>query len=136
MSETKFTPGPWFLEQRGADSSASPPPGFSLPGIAVFATALDGHDIRTRYSDDNFICGMWSVVSDEDRANARLIAAAPELYEALSELVTLKAMKARAMSRMRDDKTDADELAEYDRRKPLAWEAALAALSKAQPEGK
>lgn len=60
--ETKFTPGPWRL------------------------TMEDGrHPIVQRGTEGGFqVCGM----SDEkEDADAHLIAAAPDLYEALSEMV-------------------------------------------------
>jgi hypothetical protein len=63
---------------------------------------------------------VMSFPDDGDcNANAALIAAAPELYEALKELVELKAM------------SDANgPRAVYEERKPIAWENARAALSR------
>ena len=124
MGET-FTPGPWYLQSHGSD--ASPPPGFSLPGVAVFATALDGHDIKTRYSDDNFICGMWSVISDEDRANAALIAAAPDLYEALTKAA--ETFRVYERLHLAKDTPEGIEKAKANARHAEMCEAALASVS-------
>ena len=75
MSESKFTPGEW---------------------TACFAhdgkgTIFSWHVTGAKHGSTHPICGLRSVSpemrsSEEDRANARLIAAAPELYEALRKL--------------------------------------------------
>ncbi len=54
MSDTKFTPGPWHV--------------------------ANGVQIR---SQQDQIAKVWMMRNGEGNANARLIAAAPELYEAL-----------------------------------------------------
>lgn len=64
MSETKFTPGPWVADMRGNQSPAS------IDSIERFGIAAVGEPGQ---------------LSEEDRANARLITAAPELFEACSE---------------------------------------------------
>ena len=71
MDNTKHTPGPWtFNEKTDCIQSEHPDHRFSL--IAKVAT---GEDIR------------------EEHANARLIAAAPEMYEALKNaLNTIRAL--------------------------------------------
>lgn len=62
MSETKWTPGPW--EDRYQSSHR------------MRVVADNGHAT---------IChmGLWTVDYDEQLANMRLIAAAPDMYEAL-----------------------------------------------------
>jgi len=66
MSEPKFTPGPWG----NVDFALSNEIGtLKNPLIAV---------VQSRHCDS----------PDELRANAHLIAAAPDLYEALEELLT------------------------------------------------
>lgn len=73
-SETKFTPGPWEI---GC--------GFGLYGVRIDASdrAICGVSGVTRqvYNRDGSPAG--EVDMPEGWANARLIAAAPELYEAL-----------------------------------------------------
>ena len=90
-TETKWTPGPWKVLPRGDLTSK-----FTIP---VFATVGDG-----------VVCSIVHTYTAEprDRANARLIAAAPDLYEALAGL-----------------------LAQYDLHDP----AAEAALARARGEG-
>jgi hypothetical protein len=63
-TEPKHTPGPWV----------SKPTASLGPQYAVY-TESDGHDIAIVYDHGN------------TEANARLIAAAPELYSALKQLV-------------------------------------------------
>jgi hypothetical protein len=69
MTETKFTPGPWSIERYG-----------------------DGSSLVIHSDEDNRVCFMATASSDRPtshaaiRANARLIAAAPALYEALKEV--------------------------------------------------
>lgn len=79
MSKEKFTPGPWFVSE----------------------DITRDRDINCHYVGDEYIAGFniesgaKEIVScegipgcgDEERSNAHLIAAAPDLYEALSELV-------------------------------------------------
>ncbi|NIH74463.1 hypothetical protein FHV99_001670 [Ochrobactrum sp. P20RRXII] len=68
MSKTKFTPGPWEA------------------GRADVASIVDGVDSKWIYGGGEYcaiasgrVTGSWETVM----ANAHLIAAAPELYEAL-----------------------------------------------------
>ena len=65
MSDTKFTPGPWFANRRY----------IGVPRHKSFiGEARDGN-------------GNWSDTK-ESIANAHLIVAAPELYEALDQAIT------------------------------------------------
>jgi hypothetical protein len=76
MSETsvkgnvKHTPGPWKVESDG------------------MAIALGGEVITSRFAPEN-------AYADEARANARLIAAAPELLNALRRLINDNSSEAR-----------------------------------------
>lgn len=60
-TETKWTPGPWKLKGAG-----------SIMGADDVLVATTGYRV--------------AVGSDEDESSARLIAAAPELYEALDAI--------------------------------------------------
>ena len=64
----RFTPGPWTLDRADRDGSL----GIVQSGYRVASAHL-------RATDN----------PDEQKANARLIAAAPELYQALADLVDL-----------------------------------------------
>lgn len=79
MSETKHTPGPWELEFRD----------YAPDSVVVRMTHANGK--RHRYliagwAETNGSEG-WLADAEAMSANARLIAAAPELLEALTDLV-------------------------------------------------
>jgi len=94
MSESKFTPGPWTTD-----------------GSEVMTEDYTTH-IATAWSDT----GVGRCVSrSEAIADARLIAAAPELLAALQELITLKDTKPH----------------DYEQRKIQAWRAAREAIENA-----
>lgn len=68
MSETRFTPGPWFVE------------------TDFYVYGGDGRKIKGEYFDGvelPLVCYAGSDSRDrtENKANATLIAAAPEMYE-------------------------------------------------------
>jgi hypothetical protein len=64
MNKTKFTPGPWIKRGKGTIETS---------GGAEVASVMDGQMLDR-------------VDHETQEANAHLIAAAPELYEALEEL--------------------------------------------------
>lgn len=106
MSEAKFTPGPWSIVPYG-----------------------DGSSLVIHSDEDNRVCFMATASSDRPsshasiRANARLIAAAPDLLEALQGMVGLTKLLLS-----RDDlPRDVREVLEVSHR----VEAANAALSRA-----
>ena len=68
-SDTKFTPGPWFINR-------------SEMGIHKYVEARIGGGMIQEVA----CCGPTELHEQSD-ANARLIAAAPELYEALVGLL-------------------------------------------------
>ena len=72
------TPGPWGLAQY-AKGAALPIPFIEHKTIAVFSDGARQGDVAYMQH------GLWG--DDQALANARLIAAAPELLEALQELV-------------------------------------------------
>lgn len=77
MSEVKHTPGPWTINTAG---SAKAGQSFKITEIYVYAPNTQ---------DDTAICAeiINPVTQEPSEANARLIAAAPELLEALIDLV-------------------------------------------------
>ena len=70
MAEKKFTPGPWVMEFTGPHAATRD--GF-------WEIAPLGPDGEPDWSRE------IAATADDNKANARLIAAAPEMYEALSE---------------------------------------------------
>lgn len=77
MSETKFTPGPWVIDPETRPSEVC-----TIHGMP--------RDERTNYQGWAYVrgeLGYWDSSPDEEMANAHLIAAAPELYEALEAML-------------------------------------------------
>ena len=113
MSES-FTPGPWSIVPYG-----------------------DGSSLVIHSDEDNRVCFMATASSDRPsshasiRANARLIAAAPELFEALRELVAIRTIKDKLEEPNNGEWPDMAALRE---RTDAAWASARAALLKASPE--
>lgn len=72
MSETKHTPGPWSADDESANS-------ITIRAASKSAHKL-GQEVASVVNDEGFKLTptMW--------ANARLIAAAPDLYAALSSM--------------------------------------------------
>lgn len=104
------TPGPWsWVDECPIGRS---------PYIAILAAASESWSVAK-------ICGP---IGDAEIANARLIAAAPDLLAALDGLISLR------------DKTEITHEAAYDAMfKSVGrahWDAALAALAKAKGEGR
>ena len=70
MSEMKHTPGEWFTHREG------------------FSTVYVECRIGGGLIQEVAACGPTAAGSEQQEANARLIAAAPELLEALQDCVT------------------------------------------------
>ena len=77
MSETKFTKGPWGIEYDGHEANIIGPVPYTSDQRDIAYVNSEVGDI------DGFACGVTA------QANAHLIAAAPELYAALAELVRI-----------------------------------------------
>jgi len=94
---TRHTPGPWAVyDGQWGDHSATEGGGFQ-----IIMGPYDGGAIRSinliNYADGQY---EFDKGYDEAKANARLIAAAPELLEALTEiLVTEPAVKGAVYER-------------------------------------
>ena len=71
---TKHTPGPWRVEWRGEKER---------PGIESDSASLSVVIYEVKSDDD---CGIHGRTPDEERANANLIAAAPDLLEVLEDI--------------------------------------------------
>ena len=75
MSDFKHTPGPWHVSTNGCTEESGGEPAF--PGV---------HDSSGRPHGGDFICQTLGD-SETCKANARLISASPELFEALSAYI-------------------------------------------------
>lgn len=75
MSEHRFTPGPWMA--------------FAHPsyGFCIYPTGDGAQPVRDSFAVVNFADASRGYGSEEAKANARLIAAAPDLLEALKRLL-------------------------------------------------
>mgnify|MGYP003478493565 CR=1 FL=1 len=92
------TPGPWVAEEKTGPASEwarSNLGVWSEHRLTLSTTADDGDDPM----DDAWLCGIWGQLSEDDFANARLIALAPTLAADLialrAEVATLRASDAR-----------------------------------------
>ncbi len=74
--DTRFTPGPWFINTAGSAKKGQP---FRITEIYVYAPHVQ---------DDTAICAdiIDPLTQEPSEANARLIAAAPDLLAALVAL--------------------------------------------------
>lgn len=109
MSEMKHTPGPWAHESKkgphNVEGTVSSMGVFSVSRFNDFMEEEDANECDA--IDASWVCGIWGEISDEDEANASLIAAAPKLLEALVLFV-----RAEKMARDGNPPQDADELIE------------------------
>lgn len=71
MTTTKFTPGPWIIDTETRPAEV----------CTVYHTSHENGYVYVRGE-----LGYWEADGEENMANAHLIAAAPELYEALADL--------------------------------------------------
>jgi len=78
MHETRYTPGPWWIEERGDV--------ISILGPRENCSHNGRNPAWEMAKIDNYVFWDEPETEDEDRANARLICAAPELLEALQLL--------------------------------------------------
>jgi hypothetical protein len=119
MTETKHTPGPWeiFSPDAGPDYH---------PGIE----ALEGSFSIVVYGDEDDVTGVQGRTRPEALANAHLIAAAPDLLEALEgALPSLERLATEEMRGNRAPTGQPPRTAALER-----YEIALAAISKARGE--
>lgn len=98
MSETKHTPGPWvalFPESRRHNEGVDVTYFQVLTQKTRAQFRAEGRDHYDRYGEDvanvNIVSNQfwWHMTDDEAKANACLIAAAPELLEALERCFDL-----------------------------------------------
>lgn len=92
MTEHKHTPGPWYHDDAigpalGIDRHSKATVGVWAQSRYDAAADMDDEDYDPE--DEKWLCGAWGVRSEEDIANAKLIAAAPELLEALEGMLRL-----------------------------------------------
>jgi Lon protease-like protein len=88
MTERKWTPGPWFVDEtKGPTIGSSVRATIGIWSMARFNAALELDDDDIEPEDEKWLCGAWGVCAPEDFANAHLIAAAPDLYEALADAI-------------------------------------------------
>ncbi|MFK7671770.1 hypothetical protein [Pseudomonas lundensis] len=105
MSESKFTPGPWAVINRtgvfselGAESGdgakADPTDGWTIADCSAGCTLLNGDYVELGFA--------------VQQANAKLIAAAPELLESLSNLMGLAKLGAARLDKYHAALADAE----------------------------
>lgn len=80
------TQSPWDFMENVIQSSSSDPI-FTIYSTKKFQDLLDEYDDSDKAFDESMIAGIWGIKTEEDLHNVRLMAAAPELFEALSDLM-------------------------------------------------
>lgn len=70
----KFTPGPWFIHP-GSDKNA----------VQVRVQRTD----KPQFHRPVAVCGGWGTTPDENKVNAQLIAAAPEMFQSLETIAAI-----------------------------------------------
>lgn len=84
-NETKFTPGPWLADTRSGCLAVYPlDREMDSPGIGPH----DERNIHYSSKGAEYDGDRWHM-DEQSQANAHLIAAAPELYEALDNILEL-----------------------------------------------
>lgn len=84
MSEFKGTPGPWIAEHADGPDNVYAKSSTGVWSKKKHEAAVENYEHRPM--DEAWICGIWGAIDDEDLANARLIAAAPELLDVVMRL--------------------------------------------------
>jgi len=96
MSKTKFTPGPWKIVKEGHEGEIISIRDKHRNWIGECNYALVG---------DESMYGHPIITEREALANARLIAAAPEMYEALEKIMEIELAIAQEYPVYADDST-------------------------------
>lgn len=110
MTDTKVvghTPGPWIVEFSGTGGYDAMTGAWAIRKDSVLIAEVDQSDYGQNHCDYEFH-------SPEAEANARLIAAAPELLEALMEIHKLSLCP--TPNRIRDWSARVDVMADFARK--------------------
>ena len=110
MSQTKFTPGPWEKDETAP----------------YYISAEDGRNIATVHS------GLFS--NQESKANADLIAFAPDLYDELQKSVEQMLIGLTAVQKLVEKSGTAEVLSKVEKEMMKQIRNANAALAKARGE--
>ena len=88
MSNAKFTPGPWRIVQREEQDFVSKPKNVRV-GPAICGVEKSTTTISIHANPDAGPCPDVEKLDAIGHANADLIAAAPEIYEALESILEI-----------------------------------------------
>ena len=120
MSETKFTPGPWEAKNEEISGVIDP--------IYFTITAGKGYCVHSEQNAGFALRGYMN------KANADLIASAPELYEALEKSVEQMLIGLTAVQKIIMKSGTAEVLSKVEKEMMAQIRTANAALSKARGE--
>ena len=77
------TEGPWRAEQNDGPESPYGKAGIGIGSIPIFDRVFAETDDAAEAEDEHWVAGIWGKCGDEQNANARLIALAPDMARAL-----------------------------------------------------
>lgn len=88
----RATEGPWeYVPEDGPESGHSQRGNIGISAQSLYDAAVEANDEENEPDDAKWICGIWGAICDMDRANAALIARAPELAAEVLRLTALVA---------------------------------------------
>lgn len=108
------TDGPWVAEHEAGPANPYGRADTGVWAVPLYEAALADDDLEP--DDEKWVCGIWGKLKKRHFANARLIAAAPEMADALIEATEKIARLERNIALLEEGVTAAYMAGRYDER--------------------